>query len=196
MHDTARLTGKAFFDVYGTTDMKILDVGSCNVNGTLREFAPKEAQYTGVDLEPGDGVDMVVKPGHFPFHAETFTHTVSTSCFEHDPFFWDTFREMARVTVRGGFIYLSAPSVGQYHAYPRDFWRFNADAGLALEAWVNRARVSSFLVLKESFLLPPQGDVYTDFVAVFQNGGEGMPNRIHPLFPTARDIRGPNDAIR
>ena len=60
-----------------------------------------------------------------------FSTQVSTSCFEHDPIFWLTFKEIARVTKVDGFVYVNAPSNEVYHGYPGDNWRFYKDAPAA-----------------------------------------------------------------
>src|ERR1051325_4567827 len=157
MHDTALRTGALFFECYGKlfTNPSILDVGSMDVNGTLRSVAPASATYTGIDLSPGLCVDLVVTAGdRLPFDDGAFDLTVSTSCFEHDPMYWMTFFEMTRVTRAGGVLYFSAPSNGPYHGYPGDCWRFYADAGDALARWAVRNEQPVQLV--ETFMMQPQ----------------------------------------
>lgn len=111
MHDTAFETGKAFFEVYWKSSFsKILDIGAQNVNGTLRDVCPPGAQYIGVDVSEGEGVDLVLSdPYSFPFPDESFDCIISTSCFEHDTMFWLTFLECLRVIKREGFLYINAP---------------------------------------------------------------------------------------
>jgi SAM-dependent methyltransferase len=184
MHDTASATGKAFFEVYGHPGCSILDVGSCDVNGTLRPFAPRRARYTGVDREPGPGVDIVNdNPYKLPFRAQRFDLVVSTSCLEHDRMFWVTFAEMARVVKAGGFVYISVPVNGPVHRHPMDCWRFYPDAYFGLVDWARSRRQP--LCGIETFLVPPRADVWTDFVAVF--GKVPVPKRglMRPLFPEA-----------
>ncbi len=172
MHDTARLSGDAFFRTYG--DMlvmpKILDVGSMDVNGTLRPLAPRDCDYVGVDARDGLNVDVVLDDPHrLPFDSCSFDLVVSTSCLEHDPAFWLTFREMVRVTRPGGFVYVSVPAEGPYHAHPIDCWRFNGDAAQALAALVDG------LVVVENFMVMPIRDVWVDNVMVF--GVSPVPER-------------------
>jgi SAM-dependent methyltransferase len=176
------LTGAAFFKTYGArfANPRILDVGAMDVNGTLRSIAPAGCVYTGLDLAEGPGVDCVLDAspmgrGTFPFSNGSFDLVVSTSCFEHDPAFWVTFAEMARVVRAGGFIYVSVPANGPYHGHPGDCWRFYADAGKALAAWAQRLYGLSYGVgfaieLVESFLMAPQQDIWIDNVMVFAKG--------------------------
>jgi hypothetical protein len=38
---------------------KVLEIGSYDVNGSLRSLFAKAGEYTGVDLKEGPGVDLV-----------------------------------------------------------------------------------------------------------------------------------------
>jgi len=155
--------------VYGDvlSSPKILDVGSLDVNGTLRPLAPNDSLYVGVDLQDGLGVDVVLEhPQILPFESASFDLVISTSCLEHDPAFWQTFSEMVRVVKPGGFLYVSVPADGPYHAHPIDCWRFYGDAAAALAGWYNRLTGPGVVVV-ENFLVPPHNDVWTDNVMVF-----------------------------
>lgn len=190
MHDTAMAAGAAFFEAYVTgARPRILDVGSMNVNGSLRSLAPQGADYVGLDLEPGPGVDVVLEGTTYPFEADSFDACVSVSCLEHDAAFWDTFLEIARVTRPGGFVFLDVPSNGPYHAYPHDNWRFYPDAGLALARWALRAGQPMQLV--ESGTLRRRADVWNDLVMVFHKSAEPVrPGRfLLDAFPDATNVR-------
>ena len=163
-----------FFKKYleGKENLAVLDVGSYDVNGSLRpifEFAgeswyaadnhghstsrglsPKKNYiYHGLDISSGPNVD-IVRDGNKPFPIKdgTYDAVVSSSTFEHDPQFWVTFREMVRVTKGGGYIHISTPSAGPYHAYPQDCWRFYPDAYKALSSWCPQAQ------LIETYIIP------------------------------------------
>ena len=172
MHESALATGAAFFARYLTSSApRILDVGARDVNGSLRSRAPMHATYIGVDIEAGPGVDQVLAdPYVLPFDDASFDAVVSSSCFEHTPFFWLAFLEQVRVLKPGGFLYASAPSNGWYHGYPYDHWRFYPDAGLALEAWARRS--GHDLSLVESFVAPQSDSIWNDFVMIFERSAE------------------------
>lgn len=94
----------------------------------------------------------------FLFENGSIDIVISTSCFEHDPCFWMTFREMARIVKLDGYVYVNAPANGPYHGYPGDNWRFYGDAGQALAHWVGREfEGKSFpMEVEETFhILPP-----------------------------------------
>lgn len=163
------ITGNAFFRCYGDPydELDVLDVGSLDVNGTLRSCATPGCHYTGIDLQPGPGVDLVIKSRYdwAKLDVNGFDLVISTSCFEHDPMFWVTFIDMARVLRPGGFIYISTPANGPYHGYPGDCWRFYKDSALALARWAQHCDFD--LELIESFQMQPRQDVWIDQVMVF-----------------------------
>ncbi len=173
MHDTALITGSLFGKIYGKEGMKVLDIGGQDLNGSLRK--PFETllkiNYTSVDIENGPGVDVVMNPGDFfPFEDESFDLIVSTSCFEHDPCFWMTFREMCRVIKKDGYIYINAPSNGYYHPEPGDSWRFYSDSGQALAYWSGKIidGKSYPVKLEETFHVLPLTDVWIDCVSIWK----------------------------
>lgn len=169
MHDTALEIGRMAIDIYAVEKATILELGSMDVNGSLRQFAPAGASYTGVDLEPGKSVDMVVEPGKpLPFEDGAFDLILASSVFEHDPAFWSTFLDLARLLRDGGYLYINAPSNGKVHRYPEDHWRFYPDSGLALARWASSQGLPVRLI--ESFTAPRKGDMWNDFVAVFRRG--------------------------
>ena len=184
MHKSAYEIGQKFLDRYWRMGMtSILEVGSLDVNGTLKDFQPAGSDWVGIDLEAGEGVDVVVeKSAPLPFKNQSFDLIVATSIFEHDPMFWTTFNEMLRVTKDGGFIFVSAPSNGWVHRYPLDVYRFYPDAGVALEEWGTRTRPN--LKLQESFISERDGDVWNDFIAVFSLGKESHENKIYKDTPS------------
>jgi predicted SAM-dependent methyltransferase len=121
-------------------------------------------------MEPDPSVDMVVPPGEkLPFEDSSVDLIVSTSCFEHDPCFWLTFKEMTRIIKPSGYIYINAPTSGPYHTYPGDNWRFYSDAGQALAYWsgkqISNETIYPVKVVETFNIL---GDVWNDFVCVWK----------------------------
>jgi SAM-dependent methyltransferase len=190
MHDTAYELGKAFFALYARpTTASVIDIGSMDVNGTLRDWCPAGAKYIGVDIAAGKGVDVVIESTwRLPFESESFDLAVSSSCFEHDPMFWVTFLETLRVLKPGGYAYLNVPSNGKYHAHPHDCWRFYPDSGLALEQWARHSNVEGHLV--ESFVADRVRAEWNDCVLIFCKGALQLPQRfLADLVPGARNVR-------
>lgn len=174
MHDTAEIAGKLFLDLYGKAGMTVIDIGGKDFNGApFREYAKKLGlNYYVVDMEEHSSVDIVVKPTEkLPFNNESVDLIISSSCFEHDPCFWITFREMTRIIKKNGFIYVNAPKNGAYHCHPGDNWRFYYDAGQALAYWssyqMNNEVVYPVKVI-ETFHINPLTDIWIDFVCIWQ----------------------------
>lgn len=180
MHDTSLLSGKLFADNYANKEnLTVLDIGGLDVNGSLRQFFTKN-NYISIDIENGPNVDLVVPPGErLPFEDGSVDIVVSTSCFEHDPCFWMTFREMCRVVKVGGFIYASVPAGttvghGFYHTHPGDNYRFYPDAGQSLAFWSGKILDGKSYPTKveEVLLLYPINDIWIDFVCVWKRVDE------------------------
>lgn len=195
MHDTALELGRRFFMHYasGAEDPHILDLGSMDVNGSLRSVCSPAMRYTGVDMDAGPGVDLVLAdPYVLPFDDCTFSAVVSSSCFEHSDMFWLVFLETLRVLRPGGYLYVNAPSNGWYHPYPRDCWRFYPDCGLSLVTWGRRQGMDVHLM--ESFVAPRSADGWNDMVLVFRKGaGTADAVPISSTLPGAGGVRAAPD---
>lgn len=160
--------GQLFFDTYlaGAFPATIVDLGAQDVNGSLRQVAPANARYLGLDLVAGPGVDLVISdPYQLPLEEASADAVVSSSCFEHVEMFWLTFNELLRVLRPGGLLYLNVPANGEFHRYPVDCWRFYPDAGPALVRWGQRSGFRPALL--ESFTGVQQADIWSDQVCVF-----------------------------
>lgn len=144
MHNSVMDWAKSVVDVLALHNKSVLEVGSYDVNGSVRGLF--KGKYLGIDLRPGPGVDRVITLGPLPFADEEFEVVVSTEMLEHDPRPWLSIPEMARVCRKGGFILVTARGFGfGQHEYPNDYWRFNIqsmsllakDAGLIIVGAVN-----------------------------------------------------------
>ena len=179
MHETAAYSGEGMAITYGIPKGTVVDIGGQDVNGSLKQFFVKAGmRYICVDMVEHEGVDVVVQPGDpLPFANGSIDLIISSSCFEHDPCFWMTFREMARIVKLGGYVYVSAPANGPYHGYPGDNWRFYGDAGQALAHWAGREfEGKSFpMEVEETFHLLPHDPnkpggyhAWVDFVCIWK----------------------------
>lgn len=112
---------------YRLTKDSVLECGSRNYNGSVRGLF--HGPYVGLDMQPGPDVDVVASAAAIPFPDAHFDTVVSTEMLEHDPAFWLSLPEMARVLRRGGRLLLTTRGIGfPYHEYPGDYWRFTEDS--------------------------------------------------------------------
>lgn len=213
MHRSSYLKAKAFVDTYlrpaAHQPLSVLEIGSkCyESQDTCRSlFGGMDVNYLGLDVEPGPGVDLV--PAH-PFvwrelQDEAFDACLCVQVFEHNPFFWITFAEIARVLKQGGLALVIAPGRGPVHRYPADCWRFFPDAWSSLCAYTG-------LELKETFFEDSddrRGDpslMWADSCAIVRkpkfantNDGDHFHRRLSGIVATAPDTfpeAGPNTEI-
>src|SRR5215472_15054233 len=193
MHKTALVHADAFYRTYGGRfpAPSIVEVGSADVNGSLRQVAPAAGRYTGLDFAVGPGVDVVLTdPYRYPLETGSVDIVVSSSCLEHADFFWLSFMEMLRVLKPHGLAYINVPSNGSYHRHPADNWRFYPDAGIALSRWAQRSGTPTLLL--ESFIGWQDTHMWNDFVGVF------VKDRSHaPSYPQrmVRRVTNPTNII-
>lgn len=91
--------------------VSVIEIGSLNINGTVRDFFPTPLNYVGVDLEKGNGVDLVAEGQNVDFPDNSFDVAVSAECFEHNPYWKETFENMYRMSER--FIIFTCASDGR-----------------------------------------------------------------------------------
>lgn len=160
--------GNSFFACYSKSfdqnNTVVVEIGSQDVNGSLKDVCPKNFKYIGVDFIKANNVDLVLDdPYQLPFDDNSVDMVVSSSCFEHSEMFWLVYLEALRILKPSGLFYLNAPSRGNYHLYPVDCWRFYPDSGIALTNWGIRSGYNN--VMLESYTQAKGG--WGDFVAVF-----------------------------
>jgi hypothetical protein len=79
------------------THVHVLEIGSLNINGTIRGLYDNPITYIGVDVGPGPGVDLVADGSTLDYPDNSFDVTVSAECFEHNPEWVATFANMHRM---------------------------------------------------------------------------------------------------
>ena len=110
---------------------RVLEVGSLNINGSVREHFENIDTYIGLDWRPGRFVDMVCLAHEMEFD-QSFNTIISCSMLEHDPYWYASIVRMVRFLCDDGGLFLSwgaarcaphevhtAPDQ-QYHALPAD----------------------------------------------------------------------------
>lgn len=105
-------------------NIKMLEIGSLNINGTMRTHF-KDCTYVGVDVDKGKDVDLVCE-GQLVDHPDnTYDTSGSCNCFEHNPHWVETFRNMHRMTRKNGLVFIAVPTTGYgehgtSRSYPND----------------------------------------------------------------------------
>lgn len=91
---------------------KILEVGSLNINGSVREFF-HNCDYTGIDVAPGPGVDIVSNGEDFFEKANTYDVVISCECMEHNPMYEKTWLNMIRLLKTDGLLIMTCATFGR-----------------------------------------------------------------------------------
>ncbi len=90
----------------------IVDFGSLNLNGGPHDFI-ENTNYVGIDLEPGPNVDIACSAELVSLPSLKFDAAMSSECFEHNPFWKETFMQMCRVTRNGGVVIWTCAGIGR-----------------------------------------------------------------------------------
>lgn len=117
------------------TSGAVLELGSLDVNGSVRVLFPSAQLYVGIDCQQGRGVDVRAWASSLPFPDESFDLVVTTEMLEHDLVFWCSLWEARRVMRPGATLLVTCRGLGfPKHDYPEDYYRFTP-AGLARLLW-------------------------------------------------------------
>jgi SAM-dependent methyltransferase len=111
---------------------RIIEIGSANVNGSVRPIFESldVSEYVGIDFRRYDGVDIICNAENMMerFGKESFDIVVSTSFLEHAEDWKKVISNIKDVCKKGGIMLHTTVSKGYgLHEYPQDFWRFELE---------------------------------------------------------------------
>lgn len=93
----------------------VLEVGSQDLNGSIRDFFPDSSSknWLGIDIGPGKGVDLVVPGELLQLPSAWADASLSSECFEHAKNWSEIFLNMIRSTRSGGLVILTFAGPGR-----------------------------------------------------------------------------------
>ncbi len=91
---------------------RVLEIGSLDINGTIRGHFIGCA-YTGLDVGAGPGVDVVCQGQDYAAPDASFDTVISCEVMEHNPYWRETFANMARLCRPGGLVLMTCASLGR-----------------------------------------------------------------------------------
>jgi SAM-dependent methyltransferase len=131
LNQSGKSFGEHHLDSYVIKDRKVLEVGACDINGSLRahveQFGP--TSYLGTDIVDGPGVDRIAHVERLPEElGETYDVIISTEVAEHVRDWRAMVWSMKATLNPGGHLLLTTRSKRfYYHGYPHDWWRYEAE---------------------------------------------------------------------
>lgn len=140
----------------------VLEVGSLNINGTVRKFF-WFCKYWGIDLLDGEGVDMVC-PIRSHKQPREYDVVISTEMLEHDKDWKESLRQMYENLKDGGLLILTCastmrPEHGTTRTTPQDS-PFTTD-------YYRNISISDF-----TEVLPP--DLFTEYFIGEERNGQDL----------------------
>jgi SAM-dependent methyltransferase len=132
MHDSVMAFGRAVLTSKYVRGKQVIEVGSMNVNGSLRTHVESlgPSSYVGVDIIAGHGVDVVCDAVDLKkrFDKNAFDVVISTEMLEHAEDWRATIAVMKRILRSGGIFLLTARGPGfPLHGHPYDWHRFTVN---------------------------------------------------------------------
>jgi SAM-dependent methyltransferase len=93
-------------------DSDVLEVGSLDVNGSVRDFF-HNCRYTGIDVAEGKGVDGVCQGQEYDGPDDSCDQVISCEVMEHNPYWAATFANMLRICKPGGLVLMTCAATGR-----------------------------------------------------------------------------------
>ena len=90
----------------------VLEIGSLDINGSVRSLFHNPLNYIGLDLGPGPGVDVIC-PAHLFKSNECFTVIISTEALEHDQHWAKTLAAASSMLCPGGLMLFTCAAPGR-----------------------------------------------------------------------------------
>ncbi len=110
---------------------RVLDVGSRDINGSVKDALSQNLEFVGIDMIEGPGVDVLMNAHEIKnkISPESFDLVTCCETLEHDDRFWETVEGMKKVLKPGGWLLVTTPSINFFkHDFPHDYYRFTEDA--------------------------------------------------------------------
>lgn len=128
MHPSVQDFVKRTLSADQITGKQVLEVGSYDVNGSVRPYVESlnPARYLGVDATAGPRVDQVVDCEHLcTTVGRAWDLVICTEMLEHVRDWRTCMHQLASAPVVQGWLLITTRSPGfPYHPFPEDHWRY------------------------------------------------------------------------
>lgn len=163
---------RRFADTFGPDDL-VLNIGAGSTD--------YGSHVVNLEIEPGDGVDVVGVAEELPFADEAFAGVILMAVLEHVQDEARTLSEARRVLAPGGRLLIDVPFLQGYHPSPADYRRYTEQG---LRAEVERR---GFEVLESGVAVGPASAMAwtaSEFFALLLSGRSSRAYRLAKLVTT------------
>lgn len=181
MHSSSMLRMKWFLDNYrkyftqSGQIIRVLDLGSYDINGCYKSLFDEAFSYYGVDMEKGPNVDIVLEDVYNwkEIESNSFDIAISGQAFEHIEYPWLSIKELSRILKPDGILCIIAPHTAREDQYPYDCYRFYSDGLPALVKWSNLELLhSSIAGVPDYFVSEDWDDSSNDAMIIAKKSGQ------------------------
>lgn len=130
MHNSVMEFGLKWLTQELVTGKRVLEVGSRNINGSLRQHVEtlEPFEYIGIDIVPGPGVDRVLDVREaYPVLGQVFDLVICTEMLEHAEDWQGVIYALKLMLREGGTLLLTVRGPGFPKHHEPDFWRFTIE---------------------------------------------------------------------
>jgi hypothetical protein len=95
------------------SNTRAIEVGSLDINGGIRQLF-SNCNYTGFDMQLGPGVDVCTPGQLIELPTGSVETLVSGECFEHNPYWVETFANMLRMSSSTALVAFTCATTGRH----------------------------------------------------------------------------------
>jgi len=121
-------------------DANVLDVGSLDINGSNRYLFWNNCKYTGIDIAPGNNVDIVSLGHEHNASDNEYDIIISTECFEHDKHWDKTLSNIVRMLKSNGLFFFTCATTGRAEHGTARSEPMTSPLTVSVEDWKNYYR--------------------------------------------------------
>ena len=131
----------------------VLEIGSLDLNGSIRRFFCGATKYTGIDMRPGENVDIVINAHDLLsiIQPQSIDTVLAVDVLEHDDAFWRTLEVVNTIIKKDGHFLVAVPSLWGVHRHPKDYWRFQEDG-------LKEVLMKGYSIKESDALMEPSGN--------------------------------------
>ena len=193
MHVAAREFIEQSLNQWGPITGDVVEFGSRDANGGVRDLFPDARSYLGIDIAEGEGVDLIMDAGRW-VPDKAYACVITTETFEHAANWQDMLRAGAQALAPDGIMLVTCatgsrvphsatipdkrPQLGEYYGNVReqDFRRSAVSCGFKVTITINGDDL--YAVCRRQ---PPQGHIRIIGAGMWRTGTVSLKSALEEL---------------